>query len=268
MFFLASKILGFLSVPSNLLIVAALAGVCLLLTRWQRLARGLLVASVLLFVIVGFSPLSHVLLLTLTERFPAWQEGRGAPYGVIVLGGAIDSEVSAARSAVELDSSAERVLAMLDLARKYPQARIVFSGGSGNLLMNSEAEAPWARSILARFGLTGERFLFEETSRTTYENATHTRDLVKPVAGQRWLLVTSAFHMPRSIGAFRAAGFDVEAYPVDWRTRGWQDAALPFRRLSGGLARADVAIHEWSGLLVYWLTGRSSELLPKPRAQS
>lgn len=268
MFFLASKILGFLSVPSNLLIVAALAGVCLLLTRWRRLAHGLLAASVLLLAIVGFSPLSHLLLLSLTERFPAWQEGRSAPYGIIVLGGAIDPAVSAARNAVELDSSAERVLAMLELARRYPEARVVFSGGSGSLLMNSVAEAPWARSILTSFGLTGDRFLFEETSRTTYENAAHTRDLVKPVAGQRWLLVTSAFHMPRSIGAFRAAGFDVEAFPVDWRTRGWQDAVAPFRRLSGGLARADVAIHEWTGLLFYWLTGRSSELLPGPRPQS
>lgn len=265
MFFFASKIFGFLSVPSNLLVVAALAGACLLLTRWQRLARGLLVTSVLLLAVLGFSPLSNVLLLTLTERFPAWQEGRFEPYGIIVLGGAIDSEVSAARNAIELDSSAERVLTMLDLARRYPQAKIVFSGGSGNLLMNSEAEAPWARSTLAAFELTGTRFLFEETSRTTGENAANTRDLVKPVAGQRWLLVTSAFHMPRSIGAFRAAGFDVEAFPVDWRTRGWQDAALPFHRLSGGLARADVAIHEWTGLLIYWLTGRSSELLPGPK---
>ncbi len=89
--------------------------------------------------------------------------------------------------------------------------------------------------------------------------------MLKPVPGQRFLLVTSSFHMPRSIGAFRRAGFEVEAYPVDWRTRGWRDATQPFDRVSSGLSRADVAIHEWTGLVVYWLTGRSSELFPGPR---
>jgi uncharacterized SAM-binding protein YcdF (DUF218 family) len=113
--------------------------------------------------------------------------------------------------------------------------------------------------------MTGDRFIFEETSRTTWENAVNTRELVKPTPGERWLLVTSSFHMPRSVGAFRKVGFEVEAYPVDWRTRGWRDATQAFNRVSAGLSRADVAIHEWRGLLTYWLVGRSSALFPAPR---
>jgi uncharacterized SAM-binding protein YcdF (DUF218 family) len=70
--------------------------------------------------------------------------------------------------------------------------------------------------------------------------------------------------MPRSIGAFRAAGFDVEAYPVDWRTRGWTQLTQPFDKLSAGLARSDVAIHEWTGLIAYRLGGQSREWLPSP----
>jgi uncharacterized SAM-binding protein YcdF (DUF218 family) len=107
--------------------------------------------------------------------------------------------------------------------------------------------------------------VLEEASRTTAENATRLRAMLAPKPGERWLLVTSAFHMPRAIGAFRKAGFDVEAYPVDWRTRGWVDARVPFDRLSSGLARTDVALHEWGGLVIYWLTGRSSDLFPAPR---
>lgn len=263
MFFALSKVLGFLTVPSNLLGVAALAGVCLLLTRWRRLAHALLIGSVALLVVLGFSPLSNVLLLSLSERFPAWNAGE--PRGVIVLGGAIDPETSAARDAIELDSSAERALALLTLSQRFPNARIVFSGGSGNLIRNSAAEAPLARRLMAEFGFAGERFIFEEDSRTTYENAVRSRELVQPTPGERWLLVTSSFHMPRAVGAFRAAGFEVEAFPVDWRTRGWGDGWQPFDRLSSGLARADVALHEWAGLLVYWLTGRSSALFPAPR---
>lgn len=267
MFFDLSKILGFLSHPSNFLAVAAIAAICLLASRWRRQAHALLIASVLALLILGWSPLSNVLLLTLSERFPAWQAGAGDPDGVIVLGGTIDPDVSEARDAIELDSSAERAIALLTLARRFPNARVVFSGGSGSLIQGDVAEAPYARKLLGEFGMTGGRFIFEETSRTTWENAVNTRELVQPKPGERWLLVTSSFHMPRSVGAFRKAGFEVEAFPVDWRTRGWSDGWQPFDKLSSGLSRADVALHEWSGLLIYWLTGRSSALFPAPRAQ-
>lgn len=265
MFFALSKILGFLTVPSNVLVIAGLAGACLLLTSFRRLALTLLVGAAVMTAVLGLSPLSNVLLLTLTDRFPAWQGGVGDPDGVIVLGGAIDPDVSMARGEVEVDASAERVLALLALSRRFPNARIVFSGGSANMLLDTIPEATYAAALLSQFGLTGERFIFESASRTTYENARNTYELLKPKPGERYLLVTSSFHMPRSVGTFRAVGFEVEAYPVDWRTRGWRDARLPFDRVSAGLSRADVALHEWTGLLIYWLTGRSSELLPGPR---
>ena len=88
---------------------------------------------------------------------------------------------------------------------------------------------------------------------------------MQPKPSERWLLVTSAHHMPRSIGIFRKAGFPVEAHPVDFRTRGWQDLDGPFGSLAAGLARTDAAMHEWAGLFVYWLTERTSELFPGPR---
>jgi uncharacterized SAM-binding protein YcdF (DUF218 family) len=264
MFFTLSKIAGFFAVPSNLIAIAGLAGVCLLLTRRRRAGLSLLVTSMVMLAILGLSPLGNVLLLGLSERFPPWQS-TGNPDGIIVLGGAIDSEASAARNTIELDASAERVLAMLRLARQFPQARIAFSGGSGNLFLNSVSEAPIAAQLLAEFGVSRDRILLEESSRTTAENASMLRAKLAPKPGERWLLVTSAFHMPRAIGVFRKAGFEIEAYPVDWRTRGWQDATVPFDRLSSGLARTDVALHEWGGLVIYWLTGRSAELFPAPR---
>jgi uncharacterized SAM-binding protein YcdF (DUF218 family) len=264
MFFVLSKVLGFFAVPSNAIAVICALGAALLLIRWPRAGRGTLVLGVCLLLLFGYSPAGNVLLLSLSERFPAWQFDGHEPEGIIVLGGAIDSEASAARNSLELDSSAERIIAMLELARRFPNARIVFSGGSGNLIDNSVPEAPIAGRLLDRFGIARARVVLEDQSRTTDENAALVRKLVAPKPGERWLLVTSAFHMPRSIGAFRAAGFEVEAYPVDWRTRGWIDAAIPFDRLSAGLARTDVAVHEWIGLIAYWLAGRSSALFPSP----
>jgi uncharacterized SAM-binding protein YcdF (DUF218 family) len=266
MFFVISKILGFFALPSNAIASLFVLSVALYLLRQRRHAIRLLAVSIVALLVVGYSPLGNMLLLPLTERFPRWQDAGRQPDGIIVLGGAIDSELSEARGSIEFDSSAERIVVMLQLARRFPNARIVFSGGSGNLIANSVPEAPVAGHLLEEFGVARDRITLESRSRTTDENAAFTRDLVKPKPGEVWLLVTSAFHMPRSIGVFRAAGFDVEAYPVDWRTRGWIDATTPFDKLSAGLAHADVAVHEWTGLAAYWLKGKSRELFPASRS--
>jgi uncharacterized SAM-binding protein YcdF (DUF218 family) len=154
--------------------------------------------------------------------------------------------------------------AVADLARRFPRARIVFTGGNNNLFDVSESEAGIAKVLFESFGIASSRIVLEDRSRTTDENATFTRDLVKPAPGERWLLVTSAYHMPRAMAVFRHAGFSVEAYPVDFRTRGWIDAVTPFASVSAGLARTDTAMHEWIGLIAYRLSGRSAELLPRP----
>ena len=265
MFFVLSKIAGFFALPSNIVAALCVLGVTLLLTRYRRAGLRILLAGVMAMLLFGYSPLANVLLLPLSERFPAWKADGRTPDGIIILGGAIDSDASLARDSLEMDSSAERIVTMLHLARTYPNARIVFSGGSGQLIQESASEAPIAGRLLESFGVAHDRVMLEGDSRTTAENAIFTRRLIQPKPGELWLLVTSAFHMPRSIGAFRKAGFDVEAYPVDWRTRGWIDAMTSFNHLSAGLARSDVAAHEWTGLLAYWLTGRSSALFPKPR---
>jgi uncharacterized SAM-binding protein YcdF (DUF218 family) len=113
-------------------------------------------------------------------------------------------------------------------------------------------------------GVAHDRITAEEQSRNTLENAAYARLLANPKPGERWLLVTSAYHMPRAIAAFRAEDFAVDAYPVDWRTRGAGDLQRGFSTLSEGLRRTDVATREWVGLVVYRLTGRSTELLPGP----
>jgi uncharacterized SAM-binding protein YcdF (DUF218 family) len=149
-----------------------------------------------------------------------------------------------------------------DLARRYPKARIVFSGGSGNLL-GGPAEADFVMPLFESFGIARERVTLERRSRNTAENARFSKELVQPGPGERWLLVTSAYHMPRAIGLFRRAGFAVEAYPVDWRTGAGDDAA-PFVALSAGLARTDAALREWVGLVAYKITGQSDEFWPGP----
>jgi uncharacterized SAM-binding protein YcdF (DUF218 family) len=267
MFFPLSKILGFFAIPSNLVISVGLIGLLLLPTRFARAGRALAFASLIVLAILGLSPVGNVLMIPLEDRFPRWEATRGAPDGIIVLGGAISPDVSAARDEVALNEAAERLTVAVELARRYPTARIVFSGGSGALIYDEGAEAPFALRMLENLGIPRARILLEDRSRNTVENAIFSKALVQPKPGERWLLVTSAHHLPRAIGVFRKMGFPVEPYPVDWRTRGAPDALRPFATLGDGLRRSDTAVREWVGLAVYWLTGRSSALFPGPTAE-
>jgi uncharacterized SAM-binding protein YcdF (DUF218 family) len=123
-----------------------------------------------------------------------------------------------------------------------------------------------ARGLWEALGIAPARITLEGKSRNTVENAVFSKEVVKPEPRERWLLVTSAYHMPRAIGIFRKAGFAVEPYPVDWRTPGWEDTLRPFPTVGDGLQRTDTAVREWVGLAIYWLTGRSSALFPGPAA--
>jgi uncharacterized SAM-binding protein YcdF (DUF218 family) len=250
--------------PINFLLDIGLLGAVLLLTRCSVLGRRLLAVSVLLLALCGFSPIGRFLILPLEERFPAWDASHGAPDGIVVLGGAIEPDLSAALGKPALGHSGDRIVATAELARRYPNARIVFSGGNANLIGDkSPKEADYGLSMLEELGVPKERLIAERLSRNTVENAEFAKAVAGPKEGERWLLVTSAYHMPRSMGLFRRAGFKVEAYPVD-RRASWPEAFSFSSVAINGLERTDVAMREWIGLTAYWLTGKTDHFFPGP----
>ncbi len=261
MFFILSKTVAFLLLPSNLVVVVALAGLALMATRWRRAGTRMMIVSLVLLAAIGLSPAGDLLTYALESRFPPWDPAHGAPDGIVVLGGNISPKLSRDHGEPVVGSDAARIVAMAKLARSYPNARIVYSGGDASLLGDQSPEADFIRPLLDNFGIARERVLLEAHSRNTAENAAFTKDLVKPKPGERWLLVTSAEHIPRAIGCFRRVGFPIEAYPVAWRT-GKKSDLMTTEIFSKGLARFDSAAHEWIGLLAYWITGKTTELLP------
>lgn len=267
MFFVLSKTIGIALLPGNFLILIGLVGVLLLATRWARLGRKLLVASVVLVALCGFSPLGNLLLHPLEARFPPWDPARGAPDGIVVLGGAIDADLSMSHDKAVYTRAADRIIEAAALAREYPNARIIYSGGSANLLDTDAREADYAATIFERLGVARDRLTMERRSRNTKENAEFSKLLAAPKAGERWLLLTSAFHMPRSVGIFRKAGFAVEPYPVDWRTGGPGDLLIFSPFALDGLERTEVAVREYLGLVAYRISGRTGELFPGPNPE-
>ena len=263
MFFLLSKSLSFLLSPSNILIGLGLVGAVLLLTRRKGVGLWMVVVSFILLAIAGWWPTGNLLTHALESRFPLWDASRGPPDGVIVLGGGINSRLSREFDEPVLGGDGGRTSAMTKLARAYPGARIVYTGGDAGLLGNEAPETDFVMQLVDSLGVPRERVLLESRSRNTAENAAFTKELVKPGPGERWLLVTSAQHMPRAIGCFRKIGFPVEAYPAAWRTGPHAGLGSP-SAFGDALARFDSAVYEWIGLVVYWATGKTSELFPSP----
>jgi uncharacterized SAM-binding protein YcdF (DUF218 family) len=267
MAFVISKIFWALLAPANvilmILIVAALA-----MGRRSRpvLARVAAIAAAAVILAAGVLPIGYLLLRPLENRFPPPAAAPAHVDGIVILGGAIQPELSASRDTVALNETAERMTAAVALARRYPGARLVFTGGSAAVLPGGRTEADVARRYFAEMGLAEDRVAYEAQARNTRENARFTLDLMQPKPGETWLLVTSARHMPRSVGCFRAVGWDaIVPWPVDYMTRRTIDWTPGFD-LAGGLVAINDATHEWIGLVAYRLLGYTAEWFPAPRA--
>lgn len=265
MFFVLSKTLGVMALPQNFLIGLTVLGSLLLLTRFLRLGRALVLLSALMLAACGFGPVGNLLLYPLESRFPAWTPSQGSPDGIIVLGASIDVDLSAAHGTPVVTTASDRIVVTAVLARKYPGARVVFTGGNANLISGEAKEADFAAGLFESLGIDKSRLILESRARNTYENAQFTKAMVDPKPGERWLLVTSAFHMPRSVGLFRKAGFVVEPCPVDWRVGTGRDVVSFTDIAEDGLSRTNLGVREWLGLITYRAAGRIDELLPGPQ---
>lgn len=257
-FFIASKIFWFLARPENWVVALLLLAAIAFRRGRYRSGKAWLRAGIATILIVGILPVGEALLLPLEQRFPV-RPPVAAPVGIIVLGGAEDGRRTQATGLPEVSEAAERFLAGIALARTYPEALLIFSGGSGALLGEGASGADVAAEIFRESGVAAERVLLEGASRNTAENAAKTRDLVDTSLDGPWLLVTSAFHMPRAVGTFCAAGWqNIVPYPVDYRAVG--EVSLGWD-LAGNLSTLDLAVKEWIGLFAYRLTGRTEALL-------
>ncbi|MCU0885079.1 MAG: YdcF family protein [Beijerinckiaceae bacterium] len=261
MFFYLSKLIWLLIAPVNLLLLFILAGVLLGFTRFARSGRVLALLAMAGLLFAGFGPASTMLARPLEDRFPRPANLDGIT-GIIVLGGAIGLN----RGEVTFNAAASRMTTSAELALRLPQTRLAFTGGSAGLLgQGGPTEADAARAFYLSLGIAAERLILEDRARNTVENARFLKPLLAQKPGERWLLITSAWHMPRSVGVFRQAGIAVVPYPVDFVSSGTtRDLFGVNRDLSRALQETDQMAKEWVGLLGYWLAGHTDALLPSP----
>ena len=264
MFFTLSKILVPLESPSDiLLLILCLGTICVWFSSSRRWGIVLVSGATLALLLTVVLPVSAWLSGPIEDRFPRPGTLPQHVDGIIVLGGAVDPIITQRRGLPSLNSDAERMTEFVRLAKLYPDARLVFSGGSG--LLGARAgdlnEADVARQFFAQQGLDPARVTFESRSRNTYENVLFAKVMVKPRLGQTWLLISGALSVPRTMGIFRKLDWPVMAVPVAYKS----DSPHSYY-LGDNLRELDRAVHEWLGLLVYRMTGKTDALFPAPAA--
>jgi uncharacterized SAM-binding protein YcdF (DUF218 family) len=230
------KVFWLIAAPTNALVLISAIAAFWAVLRSRNWVAWLAAAVACGLVIGAFTPIGRALAVPLEYRFKfSPLDSRASPDGIILLGGSHLDEISA----------------MAALSQDYPQARLIFTGLS-------------ARDELLKIfvRLVGDptRIYVESRPRTTSEDALYAAELLKPKRSERWMLVTSAMHMPRAVGCFRVAGFQVVPYPVGSSSHPFAD----FAPGSPALGYLDAAAKEWIGLIAYRLIGKTDALFPGP----
>jgi len=258
LFFLGSKFFWALVMPANLGVLLLLGGGAIYALWRKRFGAWVMGAGVLVFGVFGVFNTGHALLYRLETRVPM-VTAEALPQrvdGVLVLGGAVNARVSHWTNSPQFNEAADRIMAAHIITSRYPDARIVFSGGSGLVSGGGMNEADAMRQYFEDIGNNSHNIVYEDRSRNTVENIHNSFKLVNPAPEEVWILVTSAFHMPRSLGIAEKLGWNLMAYPVDYRSQGSYNVIPARLDVLDNLYASNVSIRELIGLLAYKLTGR------------
>lgn len=254
-FFWISKLAWFLVAPQNLLVLLLIIGTILLWKQRIKPAKRVFTFLSLIVLIIGLFPVGEWLLYPLESKYKVNPELEQVD-GIIVLSGSIDATRSAMWQQTVVNGSAERVLASLALVKKYPNAKLVYTGGSGKLTDQKHKAADAALELYKEHGLDTSKIIFEREARNTSENVIFTKKLVNPTKDEKWLLVTTAWHMPRSVAIFCKSEWPVIPYPVDFRTKPEKLLRISWS-FSGHLSNLNIGVKEWLGRFAYSITGKS-----------
>ncbi|WP_367115345.1 YdcF family protein [Devosia sp.] len=258
-----TRIFWLLIQPLSLVVLLLIAGFGLSWLRRRWISRTLVGVALLMLSVGAFTTFGYAVITPLEDRFVRPVEPAHVD-GIVVLGGGLEGEVNSVRGGWELNRSGDRLVEALRLALRHPEAKVLVAAGPPALAPQQEPEAMAAQRFFTAFGITGDRIILDEKSRNTEENAIFAKELAGPTEGQTWLLVTSAFHMPRSVGLFRKAGFAVVPWPADYLASGAEGLRFKPDQPSENIAVATIALREWTGLVGYYLTGKIDKVFPGP----
>lgn len=260
MFFWLSKVIWFIANPFNIILILFVLG-WLFLFKKYRTGKKLIGIGLIIIWLTGTSPLSDIMMSSLENRIYTGKIPKKID-GIIVLSGMVNME-SSRGGQIELTDQSDRIIEGIILAQKHLEAKLIITGGSGSLNQGENLrEADYLRKLAMLLGIDKDRLIVERNSRNTHEHAVAMDKVLSDKKGQ-WVLITSAFHMPRSYGCFKRRGINVIPYPVDYKTKPDGLSLLAFLPSLGNIDNFNIAFHEWAGLITYRLMGYTDSMFPE-----
>lgn len=260
--FAFSKVVGWLLNPVSLAIILIVLSVVAAIFRFRKTGILFGIGTALWLIIVLYSPLATWLIRPLEQQFEKVEIG-GDFSGIIVIGGGIESDISASLNHIEFAAGADRLIQGIVLAKKFPDVKVIYTSGTGRLEEDAMRSADIAGDFILQNGIDKSRIILERNSRNTFENVEFTKKILgREATNGKYVVITSAFHMPRTIGIFRAQGVKVIPYPVDYRTINNDKLVDPSRSPMDNFVNMSIALREWSGLVSYYLIGRTRQIFP------
>lgn len=264
MTFILFKIAWAILRPGNLIAISLAVGVLFWLLgggRWRRLGTTLTVAASAFLFAFLFIPLGTLVTRPLENHVPPVALPQSID-GIVILGGTVKPARTQKNNRPGLNESGERLVEGMALARQFPDARVVFTGGTIALFSEVEAEAVVARVVFEQLGFGGAQFVYESRSRNTRENAIFSKALAEPQPGETWVLLTSAAHMPRALAVFEAVDWPMLPMPVDYRSGDWSEPLYDMV-VTEELELFEYGVREWLGLTAYNLRGWTRSFWPE-----
>jgi len=261
-FFTLSKLLWLFIKPNNLIVFGLIIIVSLFLFNQSKRAKNYLYIYSTIVLLITLFPIGNWLLYPLEKNFPTEPTLPKTVDGIILLGGSFLTNSSQAWGKPQTNHFADRIHDFIILLNLYPKAKAIFTGGHASINDSFPSEAYYAQQLFERLGIEKNRITYEDKARNTYENALFSKVIAQPKLGEVWVVISTAFHLPRVVGVFCQQGWPVIPYPADFHSNPYQLLSLNFD-LMGNLQSLDYAIHEWIGLSAYYFTHKTNAWLPK-----
>jgi len=256
--FSLSKLFVTLTSPINLLVVLIFSSMLIVtfvpfgfLHRW---GKRIGVFSVILMTLIAVTPIGYFSVEYLENLHSNVKLPRNVT-GIIVLAADENPNISEKRHIPIMGSAAQRYIYLKRLSKTYPRAKIILVGSTNALYPSGKMTTKQViQPVLDIMNIPRWRTRYETKSRNTHENAILSAKKIKPSSKEKWLLVTSAYHMQRALLSFKKAGWNVVPSPSDYLTSGKEEFHFGLN-MPHNVRLLSIAAHEYYGLLSYWLMG-------------
>ena len=260
MSFYLSKILWLIVNPFNIFIFINLFTMFLYFINFKRLSLIIYLINFIFIALISFLPIGSYLTYIIEKEFHTNTKFPEQVDGILILGGASNPLLFKEFDQISLNGSAERLVESVMIIRKFEKAKVIFSGGSGIVNRSDLGHSQVAKLFYKKIGADISKIFFEDKSRNTHENIIYSKKIAKPKKNENWLLITSAFHMKRALLIAEKNNWKLIPYAVDFKNVK-EFKLIPNLNLLSNLNSFQSGLHEWLGLVSYYLMGRTEKFL-------